>query len=407
MKTIKLICLSALALVGLVQLNGCATITAVAESALTPPSISDTVDSFESAALAIKTSNRILLYAPISELEEWPEKLYHAPSLENSLKMGISGFGASKGVTIPTEFDPETGFPRPTSPLYLLIKDRNQMLNKQLKKTYVNYFKNNPGAPECAIDNKTPDCSNPYAYRNPLMAYGTVSGNNMELAKLEQQIDQTANGFKECDAWVRKSKEGDVAKAYCKDPALKDDDFKTMEIKKSKEQLEQDRKTYGKLSKRVYQASVAGADFTTAAMTKIVATIVKFPAALKNAPNEIKGWKGAINIAMILPRMKNLFTSIGTYKDNLGLQLTAYKTMYQQIEGSYGVEEEKPVTKEAKMRIEQFEKEYAAISQRLDLLASGKDAAFTTAEISRWELMAAAYGNHTNMEEAILTAFDR
>lgn len=393
------------ALLLLMQLNGCATVTALAESAITPPSISDTIDSFESAALAIKTSNRILLSAPISEEEAWPELLYKMPSSENTMKMAVAGAGAYFGVTIPTEFDKETGFPRPTSPLYLLIKDRNKMLDKELKSTYTKYFKNNPGSYQCAISNKKPDCTNEYAYRNPLMAFGTVSGNSEELAKVELHMNQMEKGFRECDAWLRKSKEGDVASAYCKDPALKDDDFKVLEIKKTKEQLENDKKVYGKLSKRVYQASVAGADFTAAAMTKVIASIVKFPLALKNAQNEIKGWKGAVNIAMLLPRMKNLFKSIGIYKDNLGLQYTAYKTMYKQIEGNYDVED-KPATKEANLRIENFEKEYAAIRPQLELLAAGKDITFDPRTIERWELMAAVY-NPTMAQEQVSTASNR
>src|SRR6185369_15820021 len=189
--------LAALSGTALLQLYGCATVTAIAESTLTPPSISDTVDSFESAALAIKTSNRILLQAPISEQENWPEKLYNAPSTNNSVKMAVSAFGAYHGVTIPTEFDPETGFPRPTSPLYVLIKDRNQILNNELKKSYISYFQMNPDAITCAIENKLPDSINEFAYRNTLMAYGTVSGNDQEIARLDQQIELMANGYTE------------------------------------------------------------------------------------------------------------------------------------------------------------------------------------------------------------------
>lgn len=405
LKTVKPFALLALAGAALLQLNGCATVTAGLESALTPPSISDTVDSFESAALAIKTSNRILLQAPISEQEAWPEKLYQAPSSNNALKMGIAAFGASQGVTIPTEFDPETGFPRPTSALYILIKDRNQMLNKELKRTYINYFRKNPGAITCAIENKLPDCNNEFAYKNTLMAYGTVSGNSQELAALEQKIELMANGYKECDAWMRRSQEGDVKPVACKDTGLKSEDVeKAAQINVKKEDLAEARKNYGKLSKRVYQASVAGADFTAAAVTKLVGAIFKFPSAIQNAPNELRGWKGAVNAAMILPRLKNFFSAIGTYKDNLGVQFTAYSTMYKQIQGTYDVEDT-PKTREAKQRIERVRIALAELEPKLEMLAAGREVGFSAAEQEKWERLAASFPAESfDPEQAILTA---
>ena len=393
-----------LAATGLLQIYGCATITAVAESSITPPSISDTVDSFESAALAIKTSNRILLKAPISEDEIWPEKLFKAPSANNSMKMALSGVGAYFGVTVPTEFDKETGFPRPTSPLYIMIKDRNQMLNKELNKTYLAHFKKSPEDVTCSIINKKDDCQNEFAYRNPLMAYGTVSGNNLELAKLEQKVDLMAKGYQECDAWVRKSKEGSVVPATCKDTGLRGDQVeKSLQINMTREELEIARKNYSKLSKRVYQTSVAGADFTAAAVTKIAAAIIKFPAALKNANNELSGWKGAVNTAMILPRLKNLFSSIGIYKDNLGVQFTAYKTMYSQASEKYEIKDEEK-TKEARTRIERCEVAYAGLAPKLDQIAQGDQVEFSANEIAVWEHLAAQYPKLEDMSAVFSAA---
>ncbi len=383
--------LLAFGVVPLSCLNGCATMTAGLESALTPPSISDTVDSFESAALAIKTSNRILLQAPISEQETWPEKLYHAPSTKNTLKMGISAFGASQGVTIPTEFDPQTGFPRPTSALYILIRDRNQMLNRELKKSYLAYFRRTPDTYTCPIQNKQPDCTNEFAYKNTLMAYGTVSGNNQEIAGLEQKIELMANGYRECDAWMRRSKQGEVKPVACKDPGLKSDEVeKAAQIQVKKEDLAEARKNYGRLSKRVYQASVGGADFTAAAVTKLASAIIKFPRALQNAHNELNGWKGAVNAAMILPRLKNIFSAIGIYKDNLAIQFTAYSTMYKQIQGTYGVEDT-PQTTEAKKRIELVLIALAELTPKLDTIVSGEAVEFSPAERETWDRLAALF----------------
>lgn len=383
--------LLAFAAVPLSCLNGCATMTAGLESYLTPPSISDTVDSFESAALAIKTSNRILLHAPISEQETWPEKLYHAPSTKNALKMGIAAFGASQGVTVPTEFDPQTGFPRPTSALYILIRDRNQMLNRELKKSYLAYFRKNPQTITCSIENRQPECTNEFAYKNTLMAYGTVSGNNEEIAGLEQKIELMANGYRECDAWMRHSRQGEVKPVACKDTGLKNDEVeKTAQIRVKQEDLAEARKNYGKLSKRVYQASVGGADFTAAAVTKLAGAIIKFPKALQNAHNELNGWKGAVNAAMILPRLKNIFSAIGIYKDNLAIQLTAYSTMYKQIQGTYEVEDT-PRTTEAKQRIELVLIALAELTPKLDTIVSGETVEFSPAERETWDRLAALF----------------
>jgi len=399
----KLFVRIAVAGMGLLLANGCATVTAFTESALNKPSISDTVDSFESAALAIKISNRILLHAPISEEETWPEKLYHAPSITNSIKMAMAGLGSYYNVTIPTEFDSETGFPRPTSPLYIMIKDRNQMLDKELNNQYLIYFKQNPNDITCSIVNKQPDCVNEFAYRNPLMAYGTITGNSLELVRLEQKVDLMSQGYRECDAWVRKSKEGDVVPVACKDMGLREDEVeRSMQINLTKEELETAKKNYGRLSKRIYQASVAGADFTAAAVTKISIAIIKFPRAVKNAEEEFSGWKGAINTAMILPRLKNLFSAIDIYKAQLGTQFTAYKTMYKQLNQKYDTTDDEK-TREAKARVERFSVAYAKLAPKLEIVARGGNVAFSTQEAQQWESLAASYPPQEEMA-AMFTA---
>jgi hypothetical protein len=386
------------------QLSGCASGMAAIEGLTTPPSISDTLDSFESAALAIKISNRILLEAPISEQEEWPVKLYKAPSAENSIKMAITGFAGSKGITIPTEFDPQTGFPRPTSPLYLLIKDRNLMLDKEINKTYLSTFKKDQQAISCAISKPAKDCIDKHAYKNPLSAYGVISNNSKAVADLEKELYLASNGYKECDAWVRKSKEGDVEPVACKDKSIKSDVFeKDLEIKQSKEEIELAKKNYGRLSKKVYMASVGGADFTAAAITKLVVTIAKFPLAVKNAPQEIKGWKGAINIAMLLPRIKNLFSAVGTYKDHLGNQITAYKMVYNNLQDKYDVKDDDK-TKQAKLRIDRFEAAYKEIEPKLNQMAKGENIELTSAEQMKWEVLASMYPADINFDNELLLA---
>lgn len=396
-----------LAAASLVQLNGCATMVAVAESALTPPSISETVDSFESAALAIQTSNRLLLEAPISEEESWPEKLFQAPGAENSIRMALSGGAAYFGVTVPTAYDRETGFPRPTSPLYIMIKDRNQLLDRELNRAYLDYFRSNPDEIAFPIISKKHDNQNEFVYRNPLMAYGTVSGNNEELAKLEQKAVLMARGYRECDAWVRKSSSGSVIPAACRDTGLRGDEVeKALQINLTREELEIARKNYGKLSTKIYQASVAGADFTAAALTKIIAVIIKLPEALKNANNEFKGWKGAANTAMLMPRLKNLASSIGIYRDNLGTQFTAYSTMYNQTGEKYEIRDTGSTSK-ARDRIERFRIAYAELAPRLNQTRDDSTALFSAEEIAAWEQLAALFPYQDQMSAVFSTALVR
>ena len=87
----SLILLAALALVSL-QMSGCATLTSGGECAAESmhPTVMAAIDSFESAAMAIKLSNRVLLETPLSEQDQWPAKMYGAPSGAAMFKMGLS-----------------------------------------------------------------------------------------------------------------------------------------------------------------------------------------------------------------------------------------------------------------------------------------------------------------------------
>jgi len=370
---------------------GCATGTALLESYVTPASISDTLDSFESASLAIKASNRILR-TPMQEKDEWPAKLWEAPKAENVLKMGLTMFAASQGITVPTEIDPQTGFPRPTSSLYLLIKDRLAIMDKFSSRQHAEYFRNNPTVYYYnPYEGKVVE-GNPYVYKSTLWAYGTVMNNKDSIKKAESEIDLYNKGFEKCDAWIKHSEKGQVEDAACKASINSDEVKKDLEekAKLSKEDLERDRKQYDKLSGRVYKASLAGADFTAAAVVKLVGAIIKAPKALQNANKEFKGWKGAVNTAMILPRIKNAIGSFGTYKDNLGLQVTTYKTMASNLKGKYDLKDDEQ-TKAAWNRLREMEAALKEIEPKLALIEKGGDIAFTPAEIRTWEALAAAY----------------
>ncbi|CAH2032112.1 hypothetical protein [Trichlorobacter ammonificans] len=393
--------IAALLAFALFGLSGCATGMSALECGVESmnPTVMAALDSFESAAISIKLSNRVLLQSPLSEQDTWPSDLQGAPSGGAALKMGLSLLGSSQGVTVPLEIDPETGFPRPTSALYLFLKERQELLDKHVSKEDVRFFRNKPQDVyyrELA-GRKKPDTIHEYVYRNPLMAYGVVANNKNEMLNLEAEIALTARGYTQCDAFLRKASatvDAEVKKAACKDPALKDEAI-TAALKEKTEDMATMEKNYGKLANKVYAASVAGADFSMAALVKIGCAVVNGVRAFPNINNEFKGLKGAYNAAMLFPRIKMVLNSLGIYKDNLGLQYTVYKTMYEQLKGKYQLKEEEPEqgqkVKEALRRIELAEAALKELEPKLQLAFAGEAVAFSSQEAQRLERIAALF----------------
>lgn len=392
-----------------VQLNGCASMTSGLECTAESmhPTVMASLDSFETAALSIRLSNQVLLKTPLSEQSDWPNDLYGAPDGTAMLKMGLSLFASSQGITMPLEVDPATGFPKPTSALYLFLKEREKLLKKHVKPRHIAYFKSNPDA----LYLEEPIMGQPeslYVYRNPLMAYGVVTNNKEEMAKLEQQINLKANGFSECDAWVHTSKEGDVKPAVCIDSALKDEAFKVMEVKQKKEEFADMEKSYGKLANRVYNASVAGADFTTASLVKIGCAIVNGARAFPNMQNEFKRLRGAYNIVTLPARIRGVINALGIYKDNLGMQFTAYTTMYKQIKGVYTIKDEAPAQeqkiKEALVRIELAHATLQEIMPKIDKYLAGLDVAFSAQDQKRMAAINALFPADPLLDKPLVAA---
>lgn len=398
--TIKLMLASLLTL-ALFSLSGCATGMAGLECGVESmnPTVMAALDSFESAAISIKLSNRVLLQSPLSEQDTWPSDLQGAPSGGAALMMGLSLLGASQGVTVPLEIDPQTGFPRPTSALYLFLKEREGLLNKHVSKEDIRYFRDRRQEDyyrELGY-RKQPETVHEYVYRNPLMAYGVVANNRNEMMQLEAEIVLTARGYTQCDAFLRKASatvDDSVKKAACKDPTLKDDTI-TAALKEKTEDMATMEKTYGRLANKVYAASVAGADFSMAALTKIACAVVNGVRALPNIEREFKGARGVYNAAMLFPRIKMVMNSLGIYKDNLGLQYTVYNTMYNQIKGKYQIKEDDPAQerkiKEALRRIELAETALKELEPKLQLALAGQQVEFSNQEAQRLDRIAALF----------------
>ena len=133
-----------------------------------------------------------------------------------------------------------------------------------------------------------------------------------------------------------------------------------------------------------------------AASAKIICSIAVAVRAIPNINSEIKGWKGVVNIAMLPMRIKNAIGAFGIYRDNLGLQITAYQTMYNQIKGlGYEIREDTPQgseqTREALERIRQAEPLLASLTTKINILASGQDVTFSDADFGQIATLAAIY----------------
>lgn len=392
--------LTTLLLAATCGLSGCVTGMAALECGLESlnPTVMGSLDSFESAAISIKLSNRVLLKTPLSEQDNWPDDLFGVPSGGTLFKMGLSAFASSQGITLATEIDPETGWPRPTSALYIFLKEREALLDKQVNPRDVKFFNSQPRDVfyKPLGKHKKPDTINPFSYRNPLMAYGVVTNNKNEMLQLEEEINLVAQGYTTCDAFLRtadKDAPEEVKQAACKDPALTGD-MLTVALQEKTEDMALMQQNYGKLANKVYSASLAGADFSMAALVKVGCAVVNGVRAFPNIGEEFKNIRGVYNAAMLFPRIKMVFSALGIYKSNLSLQYTVYKTMYQQIKGKYQLTDEQleqEQTKEVLQRLEQAETILAQLEPKIQLALKGAPVQFTDTETIELQQVAALF----------------
>ena len=95
---------------------------------------------------------------------------------------------------------------------------------------------------------------------------------------------------------------------------------------------------------------------------------------------------------------------MGVYKDNLGFQWTVYKTMYQQIKGTYEIKDDEP-TVEALRRIKAVEVAMAELEPKLKLAFAGAPVEFSDTEITSINALAAMFPTDQALEQTLLAAF--
>ncbi|MGE3259825.1 MAG: hypothetical protein AB7J94_09325, partial [Geobacter sp.] len=150
--------------------------------------------------------------------------------------------------------------------------------------------------------------------------------------------------------------------------------------------------------------------FSVAALVKIGCAIVNGARALPNIEEEFKGARGVYNLVLVTSRVKMIISAFGYYKNNLGLQYTAYTAMYQQIKGTYPeLKDDDPSAKtktaQALQRIQLATAELQLLEPKLQLLAQGQLNQFSDDDLARLQRLAALYPDQHELRDDLLLAW--
>jgi BioD-like phosphotransacetylase family protein len=107
-----------------------------------------------------------------------------------------------------------------------------------------------------------------------------------------------------------------------------------------------------------------------------------------------------------------IINAFGYYKDNLGLQYTAYTAMYQQIKGSSPeLKDDDPVKREktaqALQRIQLATAELQLLEPKLQLLAQGQLDHVSDEDLARLQRLAALYPDQHQLRDDLLLAWSK
>jgi predicted transcriptional regulator len=351
-----------------VAVPGLSTATSVIGQVITPASVRDTVDSLESALIAIRLSNTSLLHTPLSENCQWPAQMNNAPSSDTLLKMGVSGALASQGKSAAFEGDPRTGLPRPTSPLYLLLKEKETVLRRA----------------------KPPRRN---GHRNALRAFGVVSLNNKEVEELERELVAYERGAKKCQGLIgttAKTFQRGIKEKYCENKALK---IVKLDGQWESKKAERDdaRKQFAPLAKNVLRVTLANLDYLGVALTQMTGVIWKMSSAIKNAKKEFQKLSPR-EVAMMVSRLENIKKIAPYFPRYMSDQIKIYKDIYSVLKEDYDDlldEDEKKVAQRILDRVETAELAYAGIREEIAALAVSEDEVFSNTELFTGDSLAA------------------
>lgn len=349
---------------------GLTTATSLITQVITPASVRDTVDSLETALIAIRLSNTTLLHTPLSENCRWPIELSKAPSNQMLVKMGVSGALMSQGKSAAFEIDKRTGLPRPTSPLYLMLKDKEKVLKRA----------------------KRP---NQKCYRNALRAFGVVSMDNDDIAALERALVANEKGQQKCQGLIganNKTFQKGIKEKYCESKALKvvklDDQSEASKIER-----DDAKKQFAPLARNVFRVTLANLDYMGAAMAQMTGSILKMSSAIKNAKTEFKQLRPR-EVAMMVSRLENIKQIAPFFPQYMSDQITIYKKIYSVLKEDYDDlldEDEKKTAQLILDRIETLEIAYAGVRDKIAALARNENVSFSDEEKDTWNRLSALY----------------
>ncbi len=356
------------------SLPGLATGTSVITQFITPPSVRNTIDALESTIIAIRLSNTALLHMPMTDSCQWPVELSRVPSNETLLKMGISGAVMSQGQSIAFEKDPKTGLPRPTSPLYLMLKEKEALLKKAKR----------PGR---------------NAHRNALLAFGVVSLNNKEVRELEHDLIANERGFTRCQGLIRsdnKTFQRGIREKFCDKKALRvmQNNFSRREdLASQKETRDMAKGKFAPLAKNVSRVTLAGMDYLGAALAQMTGAILKIPSAINNAKNEFRRLPPH-EVAMMVSRLENIKRIAPYFPQQVSDHISIYKTLYNVLKDEYPDdldEEEKKTAQQVLDRVLAVETAYDGIREKIAALSRGENIHFSANEEETWARLAALF----------------
>lgn len=349
---------------------GLTTVTSVIGQAITPASVRDTVDSLETALIAIRLSNTTLLHTPLSENCRWPLDLADMPSKNTLLKMGVSGALMSQGKSVAFERDPRTGLPRPTSPLYLMLKEKEKVLKRAKR----------PNQKCC---------------RNTLRAFGRVSMDNDDIAALERELVALEKGQQKCQGLIgagNKMFQKGIKEKYCENKALKVVKLDDQRETKKQERVDA-KKEFAPLARNVLRVTIANLDYMGAAMTQMTGTILKMSAAINNAKAEFKQLHPR-EVAMMVSRLENIKQIAPFFPQYMSDQITIYKKIYSVLRKDYDNlldEDEKKTAQLILDRLEATEIAYAGVRDKIAALARNEKVSFSDEEQATWDRLSALY----------------
>lgn len=347
------------------------------------PTFLKTFDAIETSLAAIALAYRMQLGLPLSARDRWDTHLMNTSTPKPPL-----GLFAKPPEQLMPRKDPETGLPRTSGDLLTSLRKAGETLDKSCDRDSFDYFKQQPSS-VISRDVVRPGEKAPLTvYRNALLAYGAVMGQNNEALQLAGVAAANMKKFTEFNAVIRTTADGlsdaaTVAKQYS--PVIwqaqsNDGDLTATPGAASPE----DQSKYGDLATNLYRLAITGADICAVTEMKFSYAALNGMRSLLNIKHELAG--GEYDLPAITPRIKNMLRSLGLIGEHLAVQRRIFRMMYREIRNRYQVATD-TASNRALRRLETMESVLAEFDPTIRLALAGKPIRFTDAENARLQML--------------------